>query len=232
MGMRLAASLLLCGLSSLATIGAEGVDPNLMREVAAVREQMVRSNAALRDYTWVEHMDVLVSGSVKSSSVFVCAYNGSGELTRAPVDKPDGNQGNAVSKRPRVRAKADLEDYIRRSISQVRAYLPPKPEDIQYVLQSGLASQGQSQSGSAELRLTHYFQEGDSFVFTYDPVSKVLLRASIASNLGSPKDPVALEAVFETLPDGVNHLGSATLNAKKRNVQVKLWNEMYQKLAN
>jgi hypothetical protein len=40
-----------------------------------------------------------------------------------------------------------------------------------------------------------------------------------------------MEAVFETLPDGVNHLSSATLDAKERKVQVKARNLMYQKMA-
>ena len=69
-------------------------------------------------------------------------------------------------------------------------------------------------------------------VFTYDSVSKVLLRVNVVSSLGSPKDPVTLEAVFETLPDGVNHISSATLNASSRKVQVRARNVMYQKIAN
>ena len=59
----------------------------------------------------------------------------------------------------------------------------------------------------------------------------MLLRATVASMLGSPKDPVTLEAVFETLPDGVNHVSSAVLTAKKRNVEVKLFNRDYRKVA-
>ncbi len=67
---------------------------------------------------------------------------------------------------------------------------------------------------------------------SYDPESKRLIRVIIASNLGNPKDPVTLEAVYEALPDGVNHLASATLIAKKKNVQVKMQNVSYQKAAN
>jgi hypothetical protein len=68
-------------------------------------------------------------------------------------------------------------------------------------------------------------------VFTYDSASKALLRATVASTLGGPKDPVTLEAVFETLPGGVNHLSSAVLTAKKKKVVVKRQNVDYRKMA-
>ena len=86
--------------------------------------------------------------------------------------------------------------------------------------------------GKSEIRFKPYYKQGDSLVLTYDPVSKLPLGGTIISDLGSPKDPVTVEAVFETLPDGVNHLVSATLNAKAKNVQVKATNSNYQKLAN
>lgn len=41
-----------------------------------------------------------------------------------------------------------------------------------------------------------------------------------------------MEALFETLPDGVSHFSAATLNAPAKKVQVKTRNVMYQKLAN
>jgi len=46
------------------------------------------------------------------------------------------------------------------------------------------------------------------------------------------KDPVTMEALFETLPDGINHLANATLNATRRKVQVNRTNFSYTKSAN
>jgi hypothetical protein len=204
-----------------------------MREVSAVRAEVSRSAVALRQYTWTEHTEVLVKGDVKSSSTVICRYDGSGALTKTPVGADnDREKSKAVSRRPMVRKQADMQDYIERAISRIHTYVPPKPQQIDHLLQNGSASMGPSSTGKSEVRFTHYFEDGDSLVFTYDSVSKGLLRVSIASTLGSPKDPVTMEATFETLPDGVNHVASATLNAKKRNVQVKMRNVMYQKVAN
>ncbi len=78
--------------------------------------------------------------------------------------------------------------------------------------------------------MTHYYQDGDSVVFIYDTESKRLLRASVSSNLSGRKDPVILEAVFEELPDNVNHLAAATLKAPSKKVQVNVKNIDYRKL--
>ena len=49
------AARLICACSA-----AQNADPNLVREVAAVRAELDRSYAELHKYTWVEQTDVLV----------------------------------------------------------------------------------------------------------------------------------------------------------------------------
>jgi hypothetical protein len=204
-----------------------------MHEVSAVRAAVARNNAALRQYTWTELTEVSVKGDVKSSSAYKCRYDPSGELIRTLEDTgKEMEVASGVSKRPKVRGKADLQDYIERAISRIYRYVPPDPEQINFLLKNGGASLGRSTGGTSEVRFTNYFERGDSLVFTYDSASKALLRATVASSLGSPKDPVTLEAVFETLPEGVNHVSSATLNATGKKVQVKIRNALYEKVAN
>ena len=225
MNRSLIAAALLCGSGY-----AQGIDANLVREVAAVRAEIARSLAALRQYTWSEETEVLVSGSVKSTSSYTCMYDGSGELMKAPLGSgQEMKPGSATSNRPRVRGRADLRDYIERAVSRIHNYVPPDPKQIDYLVRKGYASLGQTANGKSEIRLTHYFVDDDSLLFTYDSTSKVLLNAVISSSLGSPKDPVLLEATFETLADGANHLSSATLNAKARKVLVRTRNFDYRK---
>ena len=231
MRMRLA-GVLLCGCSLLPSLRAQDVDPNLAREAGAVRAEVAHSRTSLRRYTWTEYTEVSVKGDVKSATAALCRYDASGELTKTPIDAGKQNEApSVVSKRPINRKKGDMQDYIDRSISLIHKYVPPKPEQLQYLLQHGFASLGQSQSGKSEIRFTNYYQEGDSLVFIYDSASKALLRVTIASNLANPKDPVTLDADFETLPDGVNHLASATLVASAKKVQVKVRNVSYQKIS-
>jgi hypothetical protein len=233
MRMRLAGTLLLCGFCSLSGTRAQEVDSNLMREVSAVRAELARNNAALRQYTWNALTEVSVKKDVKSSSAYRCRYDQSGQLTRTLAETgKEMEVASGLSKRPRVRGKAEMQDYIERAITRIYRYVPPDPEQIDLLLKNGSASLGRSTGSTSEVRFTNYFETGDTLVFTYDSASKVLLRASVASSLGSPKDPVTLEAVFEKLPEGVNHVSSATLNAPAKKVQVKIKNVSYEKLAN
>ena len=221
------------GVFALFSIHAQSADPNLMREVGAVRANVAENNQALRQYTWSERTEVLVKGKVKSSTDAICGYNRAGEITRAPAGSPsDKSPASGISKRPTVRKKADMEDYIERAVSMVQTYVPPKPDQIQYLLDNGFAALGRSSGGEAEIRFHHYYKKDDALVFTYDPVSKRLLRVNVSSNLGTPKDPVTMEARFETLPDGVNHLASTHLEAKAKKVEVNTRNESYQKTGN
>jgi hypothetical protein len=215
-----------------AATGAD-LDPKVALEVAAVRAEVARNNEGLRQYSWTEHTEVLKKDDVQASSEFVCRYGAAGLLVKTPTGEgKEQQEANGVSKRHRVRKKANMQDYIERAVTTINDYVPPKPELIQAALDQGNVSLGRTQSGTSEIRVKDYFQRGDSLVFSYDTSSKVLLRAVILSTLGTPKDPVTLDAVFEKLPDGVNHLATATVNAKAKNVQVVTRHTNYQKLAN
>ncbi len=230
MTKRLALGVLIGGLIAPHGIRAQRMD--LASEVGAVRKEAARNNLALLEYTWTEHTEVLVNGEVRSSTAATCRYNRNGELSKTPMSEGDGKRDpNAVSKRHRERKKAEMQDYIERAVSLIHNYVPPKPDQLQYVLDNGRASIAQSQAGKSQIRFNGYFKDGDSIMFTYDPVTRLLLRADITSTLGEKKDPVTLEAIFETLPDGVNHVASTTLNAPKKKVQVKTRNAMYKKAA-
>jgi len=227
MRLRLLAGLLCCGVS----VCGQTADPNVVLEAAAVKAEMARSLAALRHYTWTEQTDVLVKGDVKSTTQATCRYDGSGSLIKTPLGSGEQKrEPNPASNRPSVRKKAEKQDYIERAISRIGRYLPPNPEQVQYALNNGLASLERPSDGKSAIRLKDYFQTGDSVLFTYDPNSKRLLQVNVFADLANPKDPVTMEAVFETLPDGVNHLASTTLNATAKKVQIKTRNMMYEKL--
>ncbi len=233
MNRQLAAGLLLCAGQLASGLEAQNIDPKLMREVMAVRQAVAQSNAALRQYSWTEHTQVLVGGDVKSSSQVVCRYDAAGDLTKVPIgEAKEQKPASAISKRSINRKKADMQDYIERALSAIRSYVPPKAEEMPTLLQNRNVSLGQAVGGTSEIRFKGYYRPEDSLVFTYDTESKRLLRVNVDSNLGSPKDPVTLEAVFEQLPDGLNHLSSTTLKANKKKVEVKTRNFDYRKVVN
>jgi hypothetical protein len=233
MRAHLAAGLIMGGVWFSSPVSAQNVDPNLAREVTGVREDLVRSHNELLKYIWTEQTEVLVGGKLKSSSSLRCGYDNESNIIRTPLgpeqQKPTSRQ---TSNRPSVRSKGEMQDYIERAISRIREYAPPNPAVIDHLLTSGQASLGASSGNTAEVLMTHYFQDGDSLVFTYEPASKRLLRVVVSSSLSGRKDPVTLDAVYELLPGNVNHLATATLKAPSKKVQVNVKNVDYKKLAN
>jgi hypothetical protein len=219
---------LVCALLPMRPLHAQGFDPQLAGEVNTIRAELARSNMALHRYSWTEHTEVLVNGKLKSASDADCHYAASGQIVKVPFDANEEKNGaNVVSKRPNVRKKADLEDYIDRAVSLIAFYVPPDPVQIDAMLARGDASVEPSTPGHLQVRFKGYHQRGDSMIFSYDPVSKALLRVTVLSTLGSPKDPVKMDAVFETLPDGVNHLASTTVTAATKKIEVKTRNLSY-----
>ena len=225
-------AVLLCGLSTVRPIAAQNVDPNLVREVTAVRAGLSHSLDELMKYTWVEQTDVLVDGKLKSSTSASCGYDRDGKILRTPLNDHDKATSRQTSNRLMVRSKGEMQDYIERAISRIRDYAPLNPQVIDHLVNSGQASMGPSSGGASEVRMTHYYQDGDSLVFTYESGSKRLVRVVVSSNLSGKKDPVTLEAIFELLPDNVNHLASATLKAPSKKIQVNVKNLDYRKLVN
>lgn len=221
---------LLSALLPVWPLHSQGPAAHLTDEVSAIRAELAYSNLALRGYTWTEHTEVLVKGKLQSASDAACRYDATGQIVKARLGtNEDPAPANGLSNRPTVRKKADQQDYIQRAITLIGYYIPPKPEQLDLMLARGDASLEHSEPGKSQIRFKEYHQRGDSMTFTYDPVSKALLRVTVLSTLGSPKDPVSMEAIFETLPDGVNHLGSTTVTAKSRKIEVKTRNLSYTK---
>jgi hypothetical protein len=225
-----AASLLLCGCAVMPKAAAQGADRDLLQAVVGVKAAIAHDQSVLSKYTWTEHTEVLIKGDVKSSTDAICSYDGQGQLQRRPIGAVKAAETPQVtSKRPLNRMKADTADYVERALSLVHTYLPLKPEILQTLMQNGNASLGQAGQGKAEIQFKNYWRDGDLLTFTFDPQSKALLKASIKSYLGTDKDPVTLDALFETLPDGTNHLASTVLNGTAKKIQVKTQNSAYQK---
>jgi len=220
--------MVICALHPMISLHAQGLDPHLASEVKVIRAELARSNQALRRYSWNEHTEVLVKGKSQSVTDTDCRYDAAGQVVKEPLYiNEDQTRANGLSNRPTVRKKADLQDYIGRAITLIGYYVPPSPEQLDLMLARGDASLEQSEPGKSQIRFKEYHQRGDSMTFTYDPVSKALLRVTVQSTLGSPKDPVGMEAVFERLPDGVNHLASTTVTATSRKIEVKVRNLSY-----
>lgn len=198
---------------------AQNFDPQLAGEVNLIRARLAQDNMALRQYTWTERTEILEKGKVKSTREAECRYDANGLVVKRPI--------NPNPKDAKIRTKSDKEDYIERAVTMIGNYVPPDPQQIDAMLARGAASVEPSTPGQLAVRFKGYYQGTDSFIVSYDPSTKMVKHVTVLTSIGGTKDPVTLDAIFETLPDGVNHMASATVSAKAQKVEVKTRNLSY-----
>jgi hypothetical protein len=211
---------------------AQGVKQELQQKLAMVKESVSRNQAALRQYTWTEHTDILLKGDVKSTKDNICRYGPDGKVQKTPIGTPPPKKEMRGLKKKIVENKVeDLKEYMERASSLIHHYMPPNPQQMQAVFQAGNAALGQAGPGRVELQFKDYLKPGDSLVFSFDAATKAITKIAVKSYLDEPGDAVTLDVNFQNLPDGTNYTASTLLNATAKEVQVKVTNANYQKVA-
>jgi hypothetical protein len=229
---RLVFSALLCAAALCPALAAQNLKQELQQKLATVKESVARNQAALRQYTWTEHTDILVKGEVKSTKDFICRYGPDGKVQKTPIGTPAPKKEMRGLKKKIVENKVEeLTDYMERSASLIHHYMPPSPQVMQSNFQAGNATLGQAGPGRVELQFKDYLKPGDALVFRFDAETKALSKIAVRSYLNEPSDPVTLDVNFQNLPDGTNYAANTLLNAAAKNVQVKVTNSNYQKVA-
>jgi hypothetical protein len=71
----------------------------------------------------------------------------------------------------------------------------------------------------------------DSLRLSFDTAVKSLRQIDVATYLDSPESPVTLHVVLQSLPDGPRYPGSAVLSMPASQVEVRITNSNYQRLA-
>ncbi|MCU0245949.1 MAG: hypothetical protein MUC42_05220 [Bryobacter sp.] len=219
-------------LALLSPAPAQNVKQELQQKLATVKESIGRNQAALRQYSWTEHTDILLKGDVKSTKDNLCRYGADGKVQKTPVGTPaPKKEMRGVKGRIAERKIEDLTEYMERAAALIHRYMPPSPDKMQAVFQAGNAGLGQAGPGKIELQLRDYEKPGDSLTFSFDSTTKALTKIAVSSYLDEKDDAVTLDVNFQNLPDGVNYTASTVLNAAAKNVTVKVTNANYQKLA-
>jgi hypothetical protein len=211
---------------------AQDAKQALQQKFAAVKESVARNQAALRQYSWTEHTDILLKGEVKSTKDNLCRYGADGKVQKTPIGTPaPKKEMRGMKKKIAEKKVGELTDYMDRAAALIHRYMPPSAEQMQAVFQAGNVSVGQAGPGAVQLQFRNYAKPGDSLVLSFDSASKAITKINVNSYLDDVKDAVTLEVQFQKLPDGTNYTAGTILNATAKQVQVKTSNTNYQKLA-
>ena len=225
-----------CALAALVlalVAGRPAEAQDVQQKAAAAKQNAAQNQQALRAYTWIEKVELSLKGEVKNTTVNSCRYGPDGKVQKTtvvappPAEKKRGLRGKVVEKKT-GEMKAELEA----AAALVHSYVPPDPGLIQVVMNAGTASLSQAGPGAVVLKFPGYQKAGDSLALTFDSAVKALRQIDVASYLDDPKEPGDVPGRQDQgLPDGTSYPGSVVLGIPASQVEVRITNSNYQKLA-
>lgn len=213
-----------------AAVPAAAQAPSLQEHAAALKESLVKSQALLKQYEWVETRVLTLKGEEKSKIENRCYYGTDGKVQKEPLGepaadkKPKGLKGKIVEKK-----KAELTDYIQDTLELIKTYIPPDPARIETAKNAGKISVAQD-GPRVKLDIRDYEKPGDTLTFEIDAAKNVLLGLKVSSWLKDAKDAVSMTARMGQLDDGATYPAEILLSMPSKSLEVKTTNSGYKKL--
>ena len=217
---------------AVATGGGPGPCGGLQEKLAAAKQAAAQSQQALRSYTWIEKTELSYKGEVKNTKIDSCRYGPDGKVQKTvvqappPAQKKPGLRGKVIEKK-----KEEMKDELEAATALVHQYVPPDPGLIQVVIGRrqgvGLAQQG---PGLVAFKFPDYLKAGDALTLTLDSGLKAMRQIGVATYMDDPSKPVTLHVQMASLPDA-SYPGSVTLAIPASQIEVRITNSNYQKLA-
>ena len=224
-----------CALTAFALVLAAGRPTeaqDLQQKVAAAKQAAAQNQQALRSYSWMEKTEISLKGEVKSTKVESCRYGSDGKVLKTPASEPPpppekkrGMKGRVIEKKT-----GEMKEEMQAAVALVQRYVPPSPDKMQAAMAAGRITVVPG-AGSTALRIADYEKAGDSLVLTLDSASKGMKQVDVDTWMESPADKVTLNVQMQSLPDGTSAAGTVVLAIPSSQVQVRITNSNYQKLA-
>lgn len=209
-----------------------GANPELQQKVAALKQAVAQNQQALREYTWTETSETILKGETKSKKQSQCQYGPDGKVQKTaiggnapPPEKKRGLKGRVIEKK-----KDEMKDYMERVASLIKRYVPPEGSQMQESFQSGKAALQPAERGIVTLVFRDYAKPGDTVALRFDTTAKKIQGYDVKTYLDAPEEVVALKVVFDSLPDGTNHVAQSVLDATAKQIQIRTTNSGYNKL--
>jgi hypothetical protein len=211
---------------------AQGPPPSVPERVAALKASLAASQAALRQYEWIETTVVLLKGEEKSRQQNRCYYGADGGVEKVPVTSPAPPPKKKRGMRGRIveNKKEELADYMKEAVALVRQYVPPDPARIEAVKDAGKVTL-QPSGGRLHLTFADYLKPGDSLGVDVDLASNRILGVKVRTYLASPQEPATLDVGFGALNDGTSYASNIALDAQAKSLKVTIQNAGYRKTA-
>ena len=215
----------------LAITPAAAQNQLMEQKLMAIKQAQDTNKQKLAQYTWTETETISIKGNVKDTKTYqVQMVNGKQQKTEVNDQKASsggGRQGRA--KEHVIEKKAEeYEEYGQQISALAKQYTTPNPEALMQAKQAGNISL-QPGGGTVSLVIKNYIKQGDSMTMTINEQTHSPASVQVNSYLSDPKDAVTISAQFGHLPDGTNHVTTATINGVSKQLGINDQNSNYQK---
>jgi hypothetical protein len=209
--------------------------------IEALKQSVAANQAALKQYTWVETTVISLKGEVKKQEQKQCLYGADGKVQKTPMPgaapkQAEQSKGGGGRRGGRMKEKIvankveEMKEYMEKVAALVKEYVPPDPQRIQAAQAAGNVDVQPAAQGPTMLTLKSYYKPQDALSLGFDTAAKKLRTYSVNSYVDDPKDDVVTLAVtFASLEDGTSYPQQVVLDAKDKNIQVKVSNGGYVK---
>jgi hypothetical protein len=218
---------------ALVAVGARPANAqDLKQKLAAVKQAAAANAQDLRSYTWLEKTELSLKGEVKATKVDSCRYGPDGKVQKTPVVQPPppekkrGLKGKMVAKKT-----GEMKEELQATAALIQQYVPPAPDKIQVVINSGTATLGQAGPDMVAFTFPGYAKQGDALKITFDKAITALQQIDVSTWLDKPEESVTLHVAMQTLPGGPRFPGTVLLTIASSQLQVRITKSNYQKLA-
>jgi hypothetical protein len=216
-------------------LAAQNAD--LQQRVADLKESSAKNKEELKQYTWLERVTISLKGQERKQERFQVRLGADGKPVKTPLDAPaaaqdSGGRGGRLRERVVEKKKEEFKEYADQMKALAERYIPPDKDAIQDAYSKGNISTEPIAEAPNRVNLVfqNYVKPHDSMTLVIDKAERRLTSISIVTYLDDPNDIMKLTVQFGRLPDGPNHVDSATMEGVSKQLTVATQNSEYHKL--
>ena len=213
----------------LAARPAPAQTPALQEHVAALKENLAKSQALLKQYEWVETRVLSLKGEEKNRVENRCFYRPDGTVLKELISATPEMKGRGLKGKIIEKKKAELAEQIRSAGELIKSYIPPDPARIEAAKSAGKISVAQDGS-RVKIDIRDYAKEGDLLSFDLDIAQHTVLGLKVSTWMKNAKDAATMTTRLGLLDDGAMYPAEITLSLPSQSLEVRTTNSGYKKL--
>jgi hypothetical protein len=214
-----------------------GQNADLQQRVADLKESTAKNKEELKQYTWLERVTVSLKGQERKQERFQVRLGPDGKPVKTRLDAPaatpdSAGRGGRLRERVVEKKKEEFKEYADKMKALAERYIPPDKDAVQDAYSKGNISIEPIAEAPNRVKLViqNYVKLHDSMTLIIDKAEKRLTSVSIVTYMDDPSDIMKLTVQFGRLPDGPNHVDSATMEGVSKQLTFATQNSDYLKL--